>query len=111
MKPSLGLIVFVLISWMFSAPVLAEDPRINGTSAEGPFFDFYLGKDLTGYVRTKEGTCDTCKEVTIRISSDVEAKLDGEIVPLSRFVLSGHQPSILHFDRKGKLAQIVWYSK
>lgn len=106
---SLFTVLFALCFIMATA-VQAADKKDKGFSAEGPFYDFYLGNDLRGYVRTKED-CKTCKEVTYRISPEVEAKLDGNIVPLRNFIMSGHQPSILHFDSKGKLRQIVWYSK
>lgn len=109
MKHMLSKMVFLLA--LMPMAVLAEDPRIHGESAEGPFYDFYLSKDLNGYVRTKESPdCDGCKEYTIKITPDVKAVLDGEVVPLKKFILSKHQPSILHF-KNGKLDRIVWFSK
>lgn len=79
-------------------------------SDEGPFTAFYLGKDLTGYVKSK--MCDNCKVISHKITADAQAFLDGEQVPLRTFVLSGHKPSVVYFSAKDKkLTRIIWYSK
>ena len=90
-----------------SAFALYEDLEF---AEEGPFYGFYLGKNLEGHVKTK--ACETCTERMFIITPDVKATLNGKPVPLSRFVLSKHVPSVLHFDIKTKkLSRIVWYTK
>jgi len=77
---------------------------------EGPVVAFYLGKDLTGYIKTKQ--CDSCKVTTYKITPDVKAVLDGKEVPLSDFILSGHKPVGVHFSTETrKMTRIVWFSK
>lgn len=79
-------------------------------SHEGPFKSFYLGKDLEGFV--KPVPCDGCKEMTFKITPNVKAMLDDEIVPLKNFVMSKHKPSVLKFSKKThQLVKIVWYSR
>lgn len=103
------LIIGLMMICNITTVAAEEDPRIHGYSAEGPFFDFYLGKDLNGHVRTKG--CEDCKEVTIPISPSVKAHLNNKPVKLDRFILSKHQPSTLHFNREGKLVRIDWHTK
>ncbi|MDH5473107.1 MAG: hypothetical protein OEY87_06190 [Gammaproteobacteria bacterium] len=97
-------IVFLSVS---SAQAFFEQMEF---AEEGPFYGFYLGKDLNGHVKTK--ACETCQEKMFIITPDVKASLDGKPVPLSRFVMSKHVPSVLHFDMgTKKLSRIVWYTK
>lgn len=104
-------LVFCVLCFMMPLAVHADGKKDSGFTAEGPFHDFYLGKDLKGYVRIYLSKSKGRQEVTIKITPDVEARLDGKIVPLSNFVMSIHQPSGLHFDEKGKLVRIIWLSK
>lgn len=84
--------------------------KVLETGLEGPFYDFYLGKDLNGHIKMKE--CESklnCKVVVYKITPDVIAILDGQEVPLSYFVMSNHQPSTLHISNETqKLARISW---
>ena len=87
-------------------------PKLLEYGMEGPFYGFYLGNDLKGHVKTK--LCekeDACKEVTVKITPDVKATLDGHDVPLAQFVMSKYQTVSLHFDTDThKLARISWLS-
>ncbi|MDH5765171.1 MAG: hypothetical protein OEZ38_04065 [Gammaproteobacteria bacterium] len=79
-------------------------------SHEGPIDAFYLGKDLTGFVKT--GKCYGCKEMTFKITPEIKAELNGKPVPLSKFILSKHKPDCLKFSRKtNKLVKITWVSR
>lgn len=84
--------------------------KVLETGIEGPFHGFYLGKDLNGHVKTK--FCETelnCKEITYKITPDVKATLDGTEVPLSQFVMSSQQPSVVHINNDtGKPGRISW---
>ena len=86
--------------------------QVLETTMEGPFSDFSLSSDLNGSVKTEE--CETdirCKNITVKITPDVRAILDGQEVPLGYFIKSSHQPSSLHFNNKTKkLARIIWFS-
>ena len=90
----------------------SEKMKVLESAMEGPFYDFNLGADLNGDVKTKE--CETelkCKNITVKITPDVRAILNGKEVPLGYFIKSSHQPSSLHFNNATKkLARITWIS-
>ena len=104
----LSIFLFAIV-FLSAGPALAKQEQVDYTE-EGLFYGFYLGKDLQGYVKTK--ACKTCKEKVIKITADARAFLDGKQVPLSRFVMSKHVPSSVHFYVKTKkLSKIVWFTK
>ena len=100
---------FLLISAIFiSSNALAV--KYHEFADEGPFISIYLGKDLTGYVKSR--MCKECKVITHKIHSEVKAFLDGKEVPLKTFVLTAHKPSVVHFSTESKkMTRIIWYSK
>lgn len=102
-------VLLFAIAFLNAGPALAKQEQVE-FAEEGPFYGFYLGNDLQGYVKTK--TCETCKEKVIKITADAQAFLDGKQVSLNRFVMSKHVPSSLHFDIKTKkLSRILWFTK
>ena len=102
-------VLLFAIAFLNVGTALAKQEQVD-YAEEGPFYGFYLGKDLQGYVKTK--ACETCKETVIKITADARAFLDGKEVPLSRFIMSKHVPSSLHFDIKTKkLSRILWFTK
>ena len=108
MKSLVGILAITLL--FFGQHANASRVKFLEGSVEGPFHAFYLGKDLTGFFKTR--ACDTCKEIKIPLTADAKAFLDGKEVPLSRFVLSKHKPSALYFNKQEKkLSRIVWFTK
>lgn len=102
--------ILVIAFLFFGQNANASKVKFLEYSAEGPFHAFYLSKDLTGFAKTR--ACDSCKEITIKITPDVKAYLDGKEVPLKNFVLSKHKPSVLRFNNDTKkLIKIIWYTK
>jgi hypothetical protein len=108
----------IILTLMVLLPTVAAAAGKTGmkvleTGMEGPFYGFYLGQDLKGQVKTKICTEDNkCKEHSIKITPDIRATLDGEEVSLSQFVMSKHQPAVLHFSTDTrKLVRITWISK
>jgi len=100
----------VLLLFILSVSTNTYAVTYHEYSDEGPFIAFYLGKDLTGYAKSK--MCESCKLISHKITADAQAFLDGKQVPLKTFVLSGHKPSVLHFSTKdNKLTRIIWYRK
>lgn len=102
----MALIVFMLSFVAVTAN--AGRPVVLETAIEG-VHAFYLGKDLHGYVKTRD--CKDCKEYMVKISPQDEAFLDGKPVPLENFVMSNHLPSVIHINKKTKRLRIIWYSK
>lgn len=106
MKIKLAILGLVLS--IFSSGVYAYKIEILEDSYEG-INAFYLGKDLTGYVKALR--CEDCKEEFIKITPKAEASLDGKIVPLETFVMSGNKPAGVHVNKKTGQLRIIWFSK
>jgi preprotein translocase subunit SecD len=108
-------VIILTLMMMLSTVAVASKSgmKVLETGMEGPFYGFYLGQDLRGHVKTKICKDDNnCKEHSIKITSDIRATLDGEEVSLSQFVMSKHQPAVLHFSTDThKLVRITWISK
>lgn len=110
----LGLLLVPMLALAYTPG--SKAPRGSGkvleSGMEGPFYDFSLGADLHGQVKTKVCASDTrCKEIIIKISPDVRATLDEQEVPLSLFVNSKQQPVSLHINNDTqKLGRIRWLS-
>ena len=109
---SIDFFVFDYFGSLLDHHHIPEKMKVLESAMEGPFYDFNLGADLNGDVKTKE--CETelkCKNITVKITPDVRAILNGKEVPLGYFIKSSHQPSSLHFNNATKkLARITWIS-
>ena len=91
-----------------NAPVHAEKSKL--VTSEAPVTAFYLGKSLTGFVKSE--SCPGCKEFTLKITPNIKAYKNGKEVPLSTFVLSKTKPNSLVFERTGgKFVAMKWFSK
>ena len=72
---------------------------------EGPFLQVYIGKDLNGYITTRD--CDKCKTYRAKITPDVKVLVDGKAGNLSDFVLTNKKPVYVVYDKKSRKALII----
>lgn len=99
----LGLLLSVFSSGVYAYKMVTLEDSYEIINA------FYLGKDLTGYVKAQR--CDDCKEVFIKITPKAEASIDGKVVPLETFIMSGDKPAGVHVNKKNGQLRIMWFSR
>ena len=79
-----------------------ENPQ---PTLEGPFLDILIGKNLKGYVTTKD--CDKCKIYRVKITPDTKVFVRSTEGQLSDFIMTKKKPVYVKYDVKKKKALVI----